>query len=126
MLQIFLISSPIFIFRMDKIVSTHVLAFGGKGSSFLDYEQRVTLWNRAAEIHASKRASLRVLHMGPTARQICLHSGGDSFMEGVEVVAVVQVSRRRFLPDATDQVFQDVTKFLNHKRTDQTIERFLL
>ena len=64
--------------------------------------------------------------MGPTARQICLHSGGDSVAEGVEVAAVFQTLKRYFLPDATDQVFQDVTKFLNHKRADQTMERFLL
>ena len=85
---------------MDKVISAHVLAFGGKGASFLDYEQRVTLWNRAAEIHPSKRAALLVLHMGPTAGQICLHSGGDSFMEGVEATAVIQTLKRYFLPDA--------------------------
>ena len=36
---------------------------------------------RAADIHAAKRASLLVLQINPTARQICLRSGGDSFME---------------------------------------------
>ena len=100
---------------MDKVVSAHVPAFGGRGSYFLDYEQRVTLWDLTTEIHAPKRASLLVLHMGPTARQICLHSGGDSFMESVEVAAVVQTSKHYLLPDATDQVFQHVAKFLGHK-----------
>ena len=47
-------------------------------------------------------------------------------MEGAEVTSVIQVSELYFLPDATDQVFQGVTKFLNHKRADQTTERFLL
>ena len=47
-------------------------------------------------------------------------------MEGVEITAVIQVLKSYFSPDATDQVLQDVTKFLNHKRADQTTERFLL
>ena len=32
-------------------------AFDGKGSSYQDYEQRVALWNRTAEIHPAQRAS---------------------------------------------------------------------
>ena len=111
---------------MDKVVSAHVPAFGGKAASFLNYEQRVTLWSRAAEIHRSKRASLLVLHLGPTARQMRLHSGGGSCMEGVEVSAVIQTLKHYFLPDATDQVFQDVTKFWGRRRAEQTTERFLL
>ena len=57
-----------------------VPAFDGKGPSFQDYEQRVALRNRATGIHPAQRASHLVLHMEPFARQICLQSGGDSFM----------------------------------------------
>ena len=64
--------------------------FDGKGPSYQDYEQRVALWNRTTEIHPALRASQLVLHMEPFARQICLQSGGDSFMDGVEVVEVLQ------------------------------------
>ena len=100
--------------------------FDGKGPSYQDYEQRVALRNRTAEIHPAQRASQLVLHMEPFARQICLQSGGDSFMDGVEVVEVLQVLKQYFSPDASDHVYQDVWKFLHHKRTDQTMERFLL
>ena len=73
-----------------------VPAFGGKGSSFQDYEQHVALWRRTAEIHPAQRASHLVLHMEPFARQICVQPGGDSFMEGVEVAEVLQVLKQYF------------------------------
>ena len=111
---------------MDKIAHAHVPAFDGKGSSFLDYEQRVISWNRTTDIHPDKRASLLVLHMDPIARQVCLHSGGDAFMDGVDVTSILQILKHYFLPDATDQVFQDVQRFLLYKRTDQPMERFIL
>ena len=100
--------------------------FDGKGSSFQDFEQRVALWNRTTDIPPDRRASQLVLHMEPFARQICLQNGGDSFMDGVAVIEVMQVLKQYFLPDASDHVYQEVWKFLHHKRTDQTMERFLL
>ena len=47
-------------------------------------------------------------------------------MEGVAVTEVLQELKQYFSPDASDHVYQDVWKFLHHKRTDQTMERFLL
>ena len=44
----------------------------------------------------------------------------------MEVAEVLQVLKQYFAPDASDHVYQDVWKFLHHKRTDQTMERFLL
>ena len=46
-----------------------VPTFDGKGSPFQDFEQRVALWNRTADIPADRRASQLVLHMEPFARQ---------------------------------------------------------
>ena len=71
-----------------------VPTFDGKGSSFMDFEQRVALWNRTADIPAGRRASQLVLHMEPFARQVCLQNGGDSFMEGVAVNEVLQVLKQ--------------------------------
>ena len=56
-----------------------VPTFDGKGSSFLDFEQRVALWNRTTDIPEERRASQLVLHMEPSARQVCLQNGGGSF-----------------------------------------------
>ena len=91
-----------------------VPAFGGEGSSFQDYERRVASWHRTAEIHPAQRASHLVLHMEPFARQICLQSGGDSFLGGVEVSEVLQELKQYFSPDSSDHVYQDVWKFLHH------------
>ena len=100
--------------------------FDGKSSSFMDFEQRVALWNRTTEVHPAQRASRLVLHMTPFARQICLQNGGDTFMDGVEVAEVLQELKQYFSPGASDHVYQDVWEFIHHKKTDQTMERFLL
>ena len=47
-------------------------------------------------------------------------------MDGVAVAEVLQVLKQYCLPDASDHVYQDVWKFLHHKRTYQTTERLLL
>ena len=47
-------------------------------------------------------------------------------MDGVEVAGVLQVLKQYFSPDASDHVYQDVWEFINQKKTDQTMERFLL
>ena len=98
-----------------------VPTFDGKGSSFQGYEQRVALWNRTTEIQPDQRASQLVPHMEPLARQICLQSGGDSFMNGVAATEVLQVLKQYFSPDASDHAYLDVWEFLHHSRTDQTI-----
>ena len=90
--------------------------FDGKGSSFQDFEQRASLWNRTTDIPPGRRASQLVLHMEPFARQICLQNGGDSFMEGVAVTEVLTELERYFSPDASDHVYQDVWKFLRQKK----------
>ena len=47
-------------------------------------------------------------------------------MEGVEVAEVLQVLKQYLLPDASDHAYQDVWEPHQHKRTDQTTDRFLL
>ena len=47
-------------------------------------------------------------------------------MEGVGVSTLITTLRHYYLPDATDQVYQEVTKFLNYKRVSPLMGRFLL
>ena len=47
-------------------------------------------------------------------------------MEGVGVSTLISTLRHYLLPDATDRVYQEVTKILECKRTTQLIERFPL
>ena len=102
----------------------HVPAFDGRDSSFLDYEQRATLWNRATDIPPEKKSTLLISHMGPTARQVRPVSGGDTLMQGDDVMAVAHVLRNYFQPDAVGHIFKQVGKFMVSKRTDQPIEKF--
>ena len=54
-----------------------VPVFDGRGASFLDFEQQVHLWMRAAKTGPASRASLLVLHMHSVQRPVCLAEGGD-------------------------------------------------
>ena len=104
----------------------HVPSFGGKSASFLDYEQRVNLWDATTDIPPEKRAALLILHMGATARQVCMFSGGDTLMQGDDVRAVLQALKDYFQPDAVGNIFTQVEKFMNHKRADQPMGKFLM
>ena len=94
-------------FATQKATPIHyVPAFDGNASSFLDFEQRVTLRNGSADIPADKRATLLILHLDATARQVCLHSGGVSLMEGDDVMTAIQALRDSFQPVAIDRIFR--------------------
>ena len=47
-------------------------------------------------------------------------------MEGDNVMTASQALRDNFQPDAIDRIFKQVGKFMTYKRTDQTIEKFLM
>ena len=100
--------------------------FGGKASSFLDYEPRVILRNGSTDFPLDKRPTLLISHMDPAARQVCLFSGGDTLMEGGDAMLVVQVLRDYFQPDAVDRVSAQAERYQSYVRTDQTIEKFLM
>ena len=104
----------------------YVPSFDGKSSSFLDYGQRVRVWNGSTDIPPEKRSALVILHMDATARRVCLFSGGDTLMEGGDVMRVVQTARGYFQPDAIDRVVTQVGKFTSYVRTDQPIKKFLM
>ena len=50
--------------------TSYVPTFDGKASSFLDYEQRVILWDGSTEIPPERRSTLLILHMDPAGRQV--------------------------------------------------------
>ena len=73
-----------------------------------------------------RRATLLILHMDAAARQVCLDSGGDSLMEGDDVLTAIEALRDYFQPDAIDHAFNQVGKFMTNKRTDQSSEKFFI
>ena len=103
-----------------------VPAFGEKASSSSDYEQREISRKGPTEIPPDRQATLLILHMDPTARQICTFSGADVLMAGGDVIMVIQALRDYFRPDAVDRVFTQMEKFHSNARTTQPIEKFLI
>ena len=106
---------------MEPLVQ--VAAFDGKGSPSVDYEQRVRLWGRTAEVDPSRRASTLYPRMDTIARRICLDAGGDTFPQGEDADTISETLRNYCRPDTIDYVYQQITKFSRYKRTDQTVER---
>ena len=96
---------------------SYVPTFDGKVSSSLDYEQRAISRNGSMDTPPEKRSTLLLLRMDAAARQVRLFSGGDTRMEGDDVVMVVQTLQNYFQPDAADRVFTLVDKFTPYVRT---------
>ena len=64
--------------------------------------------------------------MSDVALQDCLAVGKDVVgnLDGAE--AILKISRRRFAPEKADCIFQDISKFMNFKRTTQDMDTYLL
>ena len=93
-------------------LSPFVPSFDGKASSFLDYEQRVTLWVRSTDVPVERQSTLLILHMDPAARQVCMYnSGGDTLMAGCDVQLVMRTLRDYFQPDTFDRIFTQMGRF---------------
>ena len=104
-----------------------VPGFDGKASSFLDYEQRVALWVRSTDVPAERQSALLILHMDPTARQVCMYNaGGDALMAGCDVQLVMRTLRDYFQPDTFDRIFTQMDRFMSYTRTVEPIEKFLM
>ena len=104
-----------------------VLAFDGKGSPFLDFEQRVALWLRSTDIPPERQSTLLILHMDPTARQVCMfNSAEDTLMTGCDVHLVMRALRDYFQPETFDRIFTQMGRFMSYTRTEQPIEKFLM
>ena len=55
-----------------------------------------------------------------------MNAGGDSCARGEDAEAIPNVFGDYFKPEALDHVYQQVTKFLQYRRTGQTTGRDLL
>ena len=91
---------------------THVPVFDGHASPFANYEAKVALWNQISSMGPHKRAANFLLRMTVVARKVCMEQ-------------ISRILRQHFAPDATDDIFQDMVKFTNFKRTGQNMDRNL-
>ena len=93
----------------DFIISAN-LAFGRKGGSFTDYEQRVRLRKQSTRVDPPRQASISSPQMDAAARQVYLNAGGDTSMKREDVENFLRVLRNYFRPDALDRIYQQARR----------------
>ena len=103
-----------------------VPTFDGKRSSYLNYEEKVLIWKNISPLQADQKAPHLLLHMNDVARKVCLTVGKDAIgnLDGAE--KILKILRHRFAPDKVGCIFQDISKFMNFKRTTQDMDTYLL
>ena len=100
--------------------------FDGQRSGFLNYEEKVLLWNQITPLEPSKRGAHLLLHMADVARKVCTTVGKDVIGNNDGVMHILNILRDRFAPDRVDCIFQDIIKFMNFKKTTQEMDTYLL
>ena len=103
-----------------------VPTFDGKRSSYLTYEEKVLIWKNISPLPADQKASHLLLHMNDVARKVCLTVGKDVIGNLAGVGPILKILRHRFAPDKVACIFQDISKFMNFKRTTQDMDTYLL
>ena len=59
-----------------------ILTLCAESSPFCEYDPKVRLWAQVTNLGPAKRAFALILHKDTVARQVCLHAGGDTLMDG--------------------------------------------
>ena len=90
----------------------HAPAFDGRAGSFATFGEKETLWNEIPTMGPDRRAANLLLHMSDVAREVCVAVGKDVVgnMHGAEQIS--KITRERFAPDAIDNIFHDMVKFM--------------
>ena len=83
-------------------------SFDGKRDSFLDFEEKVSIWRNISPLPPEQNAYHLLLHMSDAARKVCLSVGKDAVGSSDGVAAIMEILRNRFAPDKVDCVFQDI------------------
>ena len=105
---------------------THVPSFDGQASSFANYEEKAILWNQIPTLDARKRAANLLSHMADIARKVSMGVSKDFIGNNDGVRQVLRILLERQAPDAIDAICQEVAKFMNFERTDQTTDAYLM
>ena len=99
-----------------------VPVFGGRGTSFLDFEQEFHLQMRAMGTDPASLACFLVLRMHSAPRQVCLAAGGHFLDNQHGVARILDILRNYFAPDAADAIHQKVVRFTHFRRAEQSID----
>ena len=97
------------------------LTFDGNPSSSPSYWEKVNLRDHVSTLDPQERDANLLLHMSDIARKVCMAAKKDSVSSKNGVRRISKTLRGRLAPDAIDSTYQDVAKFTNFERTDQTM-----
>ena len=98
----------------------------GRWDPFLNYSQEVDLWGRAAKLEAAKRASDLILNMDPVAREVCVAAGREQSMDPESAAKMTQALNDYFAPDDVDLIYREMARFLQFKRTTQSMDEYVV
>ena len=73
-----------------------------------------------------KKAAHLLLRMSDVAKKVCSNAGRDVIDNLDGAYQILRISHERFAPNAIDSIFQDMVKFLYFKRTEQTIDAYIM
>ena len=104
---------------MTEVAHTEVPKFDGRAGSFANYEEKVMLRRRSSAMGPEKEAARLLLHMSDVARKVRLSVVRDVIGNSDGPEQILEISRKRFAPDAIDSISQDAVKFMYFKRTEQ-------
>ena len=104
----------------------HVPSFDGEASLSADYEKKVALWNQISPWEPRKLAANLLLRMTDVAQKVCMEAGKVHIRNIVGAQQISRIPRERFAPGAIGAIFQDVVKFMNFKRGDQSVDTYLM
>ena len=111
---------------MTDVTHTEDPKFDGRAGSFASYDEKVTLRKRISAMGPAKKAAHLLLHMSYVARKVCLPAGRDVIGNSDGAEQILKIPRERFAPDAIDSISQDMAKFMDFKRTGQTLGAYVM
>ena len=81
---------------------------------------------RAARAELTARASRLILRAQPAPRQVCLAEGSAILDHNDGVAKISDIMRNYFAPGAVGAIRRQVTRFTRYRRTDQSIDEFVV
>ena len=82
--------------------------------------------NQISALGLQKRAANLLPRAADNEREVCVTAGKDDVSNFGGAQQTSRISRERFAQDATASIGQDVAKFTNFRRIDQTMDTYLM
>ena len=102
------------------------LSLNGEGELSSNYAQEAGSWNHVTNPESTGRASARKLKMGPVVREECIAAVTDRIMDPGGAAKILHVPNDNFASNDVDLTYQGVARFLQFKRTAQTMGEYVV